>query len=109
LSSSLFLKQLRMEDAGYRAARELELTKRVSRVEMDKWGKGMREETEKALLAARAAFEKRRDRGRSSTEPVAPSFTARSNEQPLPSNANPALRPALAQAFLPRPPPTGLA
>ena len=66
-----------MENAEFREARELQLTSRVSRVEMDKWGKSMREETAMTLVEARKAFEKRRDQGRMSTNPVAPAFSAR--------------------------------
>ena len=53
------------------------MTSRVSRVEMDKWGKEMREKTAKTLVEARKAFEKRRDQGRMSTNPVAPAFSTR--------------------------------
>jgi hypothetical protein len=65
-----------MENAEFREARELELQKRMSRVEMDKWGKEMREETVKALIEARKAFEKRREQGRMSTRAEAPAITA---------------------------------
>jgi len=65
-----------MENAEFREARELELKKRMSRVEMDKWGKEMREETVKALVEAREAFEKRREQGRMSTRAEAPAITA---------------------------------
>jgi len=40
--------QLMVENTEFWEARELELMKRMSRVEMDKWGKEMREETVKA-------------------------------------------------------------
>lgn len=65
-----------MENAAFREARELELKKRMSRVEMDKWSKEMREETVKALVEARKAFEKRREQGRMSTRAEAPAITA---------------------------------
>lgn len=71
---SAFL-QLKMENAAFREARELELKKRMSRVEMDKWAKETREETVKALVEARKAFEKRREQGRMSTRAKATAIT----------------------------------
>lgn len=68
--------QLKTETAAFREAREQDLSKYMSRMEiMSRLDKRMREGTAMALLEARKAFEERKAQGRISTRAVAPAIT----------------------------------